>query len=288
MILITGATGQLGSAVLGQLLARTEASEVAALVRDPGKATDLSARGVSVRVADYDDAAGLRQAMLGIDRVLLIPGTEPGERVQQHQNVIDAAAGAGVDLLGFASRSLRDIEGSRNGLMGDYVETEDRVRASGLRYVLFRNALYLDTLPLFVGGPSVFDSGAIRLPVGDGTGAYALRREMGEALANGILDHRGGDHTYVVAAPEAYSFDDVAAALTEIAGRPVTYTAVTDEEWVAGAVQRGLPEAMARRSVGFFADIRDHQLDETSDDLTTLLGRKPTDLTAGLRELFSR
>lgn len=182
---------------------------------------------------------------------------------------------------------MRDVEGSRNDLLGDYFETEDRVRASGLPYVLFRNALYMDTLPLFVGGDGVFDSGVIRLPVGDGKGAYALRREMGEALANGMLDHPGGNLTFVVAAPEAYSFSDVAVALTEVGGRAVVYTDVTDDEWVDAAVQRGLPDAMARRSVDFFADIRDHQLDETSDDLTKLLGRKPTDLTAGLRELFS-
>lgn len=287
MILTTGATGQLGSAVVERLLQRTDPSGIAVLVRDPDKAADLAARGVSVRVADYDDTGGLEQAMKGIDRVLLIPGTAPQQRVQQHQNVIDAAVTAEVALLGFASRSLRNIEGSENGLMSDYFETEDRIRRSGLTHVLFRNALYLDTLPQFVGGPQVFDTG-VRLPTEDGRGAYALRREMGEALANGMLDHADGNRTYVVAAPEAYSFDDVAAALSELAGRPVAYTRITEEEWVTTAVDRGLPEPVARRAAGFFADIRDHQLDETSTDLEDLLGRRPTHLVDGLRELFGR
>jgi NAD(P)H dehydrogenase (quinone) len=83
--------------------------------------------------------------------------------------------------------------------MGDYFETEDRIRRSGLPHLLFRNALYLDTVPLYVGGAQVFESG-IRLPAGDGRVAYALRREMGEALANAMMDHVGTDHTYVVAA----------------------------------------------------------------------------------------
>ena len=285
MILITGATGQLGSAVIGRLLQRTDPTDVAALVRDPGKAADLTTQGVSVRVADYDDTGAVARAVDGVDRVLLIAGTDPRHRVQQHQNVIDAAVRAGVAAIGFASRSLRDVHGSANSLMGDYLETEDRIRRSGLNHVLFRNALYLDTVPLYVGGARVFETG-VRLPAGDGKVAYALRREMGEALANALLDHDGADRTYVVASPQAYGFDDVAAALSELSGRTVTYAQVTDEEYVAGAVQAGVPEPVARRILGFYHDIRDDQLDETSSDLAMLLGREPAPLADGLRELF--
>jgi len=286
MILITGATGQLGTAVIDQLLRRTEPTEVAALVRDPAKAADLKARSVAIRVGDYDDTDALARAMDGVDRVLLIAGNAPQRRVQQHQNVIDAARKAGVALLGFASRSLRDIQGSENGLMADYFATEDRIRRSGLSHILFRNALYLDAVTFYVGGARVFDTGVIRVPTGDGKVAYALRREMGEALANAMLDHRGDSRTYVVASPRAYSFHDVAAALTEISGKTITYTPITDDEYVAGAVQAGMPEQAARHMLGFCSDIRDNQLDETSTDLETLLGHRPATLTEGLRELF--
>ncbi|EPX64555.1 NADPH:quinone oxidoreductase 2 [Cystobacter fuscus DSM 2262] len=285
MILVTGATGQLGSAVVRRLLERTAGADIAALARDESKAGDLAARGVSVRVGDYDDTAALDRAMAGVDRVLLIAGNTPQRRVQQHQNVIDAARRAGVGLIGFASRSLRDIQASENTLMHDYFETEDRIRCSGLPHVLFRDALYLDTVPHYVGGPRVFETG-IRLPAGDGKVAYALRREMGEALANAMLDHEGADRTYVVAASRGYTFDDVAAALTEVSGRTVDYTRISDEEYVADAARAGLPEHLARRFLGFFSDIRSNQLDETSSDLETLLGRAPTRLPEGLRELF--
>jgi len=285
MILVTGATGRLGSAAVRRLRERTDGADVAALVRDETKAADLAARGVSVRVGDYDDSAALDRAMAGVDRVLLIAGNAPQRRVRQHQNVIDAARRAGVGLIGFASRSLRDIQASANTLMGDYFETEDRIRRSGLPHLLFRDALYLDTVPLYVGGARVFETG-IRLPAGDGTVAYALRREMGEALANAMLDHAGADHTYVIAAPRAYSFDDVAAALTEVSGKTVDYAQTSEAEYVANAVRAGVPEHLARRFLGFYADIRDNQLDETSPDLETLLGRKPATLPAGLREVF--
>lgn len=285
MILVTGATGQLGAAVVDRLLERG-GQQVAALVRDEHKAAGLADRGVDLRLGDYDDTDALARAMVGIDRVLLVAGNQPGARVQQHQNVIDAAHEAGVSLFGFASRSLRDIGASENTLMGDYFETEERIRRSGLPHLLFRNALYLDTVPIYVGGVRGLQRG-IRLPAGEGRVAYALRREMGEALANALIDHTGPDHTYVVAAPRAYGFDDVAVALSEITGTPVAYTQVTDDEYVADALASGLAESVARRILGFYADIRDDQLSETSDDLETLLGRAPASLPAGLAEVFA-
>ncbi|MEP6697882.1 MAG: NmrA family NAD(P)-binding protein [Pseudonocardiales bacterium] len=285
MMLVTGATGQLGAAVVRRLLQRTDPADVAVLVRDETKAVDLASRGVDVRVADYDDIPALDRALGGVDRVLLIAGNDPERRVQQHQNVIDVAVRARVDLIGFASRSLRNIEASHNTLMGDYFQTEDGIRSSGLPHVLFRNALYLDTVPLYVGGQRVFETG-IRLPAGHGKVAYALRRELGEALANGMLDHAGSDRTHVLAASRAYSFGDLAAALTAIAGRTVDYVPISDDDYIARTVRGGVPEHLARRFLGFFFDIRDNQLDETGSDLQTLLGREPATLQQGCAELF--
>ncbi|GAA4916632.1 SDR family oxidoreductase [Streptomonospora salina] len=286
VILVTGATGQLGSAVIDRLLERTDPAGVAALVRDPDKAAGIAARGVSVRVGDYDDPDALDRAMQGVDRVLLIAGTAPQARVQQHRNVIDAAQRAGVSLIGFAGRSMQNADASQTPLMGDYFATEDRIRSSGLPHALFRNGLYMDTVPLYVGGAGVFENG-LRVPVGEGRVAYALRREMGEAIANAMLDHGGENRTYVVAAPVTYGFDDVAAALGEVSGRPLSYIRVTEEEYIAGAVRSGTPEEVANNVLGFYRDIRDNRLDETSGDLELLLGRRPAGLVEGLRELFS-
>jgi NAD(P)H dehydrogenase (quinone) len=285
MILVTGATGQLGTAVVRQLLTRTDPSNIAVLARDPGKAADLEKRGVSVRAGDYDDTGSLARALEGADRVLLIASNDFRQRPRQHQNVIDAAQAAGTGLLGFTSRALRDMKTSQNAMLLDYFQTETRIRESGVPAVIFRNAQYLDTLPVSLGGPAVFTAG-IRVPGGEGRVAYALRREMGEATANAMLDHPGGNRTYVLAGPQADTFGDVARALSEISGSTVSYTPVSDDDFVAHAVELGIPEPLARHLTGFFADVRDNQLSETSADLQALLGRAPTSLKDGLAELF--
>lgn len=286
MFLITGATGRLGGAVTRQLLTRVDPAEVAVLARDEAKAADLAAAGVSVRLGDYDDAGAVQAAMAGVHRVLLVAGNTPGRRIAQHQNVIDAAAKAGVELFAFASRALRDVTSSVNSLMAEYFDTEQRIRQSGLPYAFFRNALYLDTLPAYTGGRAGLESGQLRLPTGDGTVAFALRREMGEAIGNALASGARQPQIRIIAAPRVYSMRDVADALTVVSGRPIEYVPVCDEEYLADVMAAGTPEARARSILGFYSDIRGDQLSQTSQDLQDLLGRPPAALGAGLQEVF--
>jgi NAD(P)H dehydrogenase (quinone) len=109
MISVTAASGHLGRLVVTGLLdAGVPAAEIVAVVRTPDKVADLAARGVQVRQGDYDDAASLVTALQGSDRVLLISGSEPGRRVPQHTNVLQAAKAAGVELLVYTSASKAD------------------------------------------------------------------------------------------------------------------------------------------------------------------------------------
>ena len=118
MMLVTGATGHLGRVVIEHLLGQSEPGPVAGFARDAGKADDLRARGVDVRVGDYDDIGSLDAAIKGVERVLLISGTEPDtvRGVRQHGNVVDAARRAGVGFLAYTSRAMRDPRASENAI----------------------------------------------------------------------------------------------------------------------------------------------------------------------------
>jgi NAD(P)H dehydrogenase (quinone) len=284
MILVTGATGQLGRIVVRQLLKNTSADKMAALVRDESKAADFKDAGVNIRVGHYDDPASLERAMQGIERVLLIAGTDEERRVQQHQNVVDAAKKAGVQGIAYTSRTLKNRSTLANKLMEGHFQTEDSIKQSGLTYAIFRNVLYMDSIPQFVG-EKVFDTG-IALPAGQGKVAFALRSEMGEAIANSLLAGGWNQTTYKLTGSETYSFDDVAAGLTRLSGREVGYRPVEASAFGVQMMERGVPEMVVQRVIGFMTDIKNGQEDEISPDLEQLLGRKSATLQEGLKVLF--
>ena len=285
MILITGATGRLGTAVVQNLLKKTSANQIAALVRDESKASALKEKGVDTRVGNYDNIASLDRAMQGIEKVLLIAGTNEDKRLQQHQNVVNAAKNAGVQWFAYTSRALKDRNTLENKLMEGHFQTEDYIKASGLNYTLFRNVLYMDTIPQFVG-ESVFDTG-INLPTGQGRASFALRSEMGEAIANALLESGCDNQIYQLTGSESYSFEDVADTLSELSGKDINYTPAEKSVFEAQMKKRGVPEMMIGRVIGFLTDIKNGQEEEISPDLENLLGRKPALLKAGLKVLFN-
>ncbi|WP_210521073.1 SDR family oxidoreductase [Hymenobacter terricola] len=285
MILVTGATGHLGTTVLQTLLQKTPATQVAALVRDERKTAAVQAQGVSIRPGSYDDPAALRRALYGIEQVLLISGGGEDDALQGHQNVVDAARQAGVQCLAYTGRALKDPGNLANQLMARHFQTEDYIKASGLPHIIFRNTLYMDVLPIFTG-PNVLETG-ISLPTGQGKVAFALRADMGEAIANVLLERNFTTRTYHFTGPDAYSFDDVAAALTEASGKKVAYTPVEAATFAAGMKQRGVPEIAIERTIGFLTDIKHCQEAQVSTDLATALGRPPTSLVEGIKQLYN-
>jgi NAD(P)H dehydrogenase (quinone) len=285
MILITGATGQLGGAVIQQLLEKMPANQLVVFVRDAEKAAHLREKGVNLRVGTYDDIESIDRAMPGVDTVLLIAGTDEEKRVQQHQHVVDAAKRAGVRRIAYTSRALKDRTTLVNQLMDGHFQTEDYIRASGLPYTLFRNTLYMDAIPQFVGGETVFERGIV-VPARQGRVAFALRSEMGEAIANALVTDDTRSHTYTLTGSESYSFDDVAAALTMLSGKTVAYTPIDPVVFENQLTGRGLPEVIARRVTGFITDIANGQEDAIHTDMAELLGRKPMALSEGLAQVF--
>jgi NAD(P)H dehydrogenase (quinone) len=285
MILVTGATGQLGTAVVQNLLKKTPGNQIAALVRDKSKAADFKEQGVNIRVGNYDDPASLETSMQGIEKVLLIAGTDEANRVRQHQDVINAAKKAGVNGIAYTSRTLKDTGTMTNKLMIGHFQTEDLLKDSGLAYAIFRNVLYMDAIPQFVG-PNVLETGIIALPTGQGRVAFALRSEMGEALANWLLEGQCDNQIHKFTADRSWSFADIATTLSTLSGKEINYNAIGDSVFVDQLKARGTPEMMFDRILGFLTDIKNGQEDEVSPDLERWLGRKPASLEVGLKALF--
>jgi NAD(P)H dehydrogenase (quinone) len=285
MLLVTGATGHLGSAVLSQLLKKTKASEISVLARDENKADVLKTKGIDVRIGSYDDTSSLDQAMRGIDKLLLISGNGPN-RLQQHKNVVIAAKKAGISHIVYTSISIKNMKTAAiRPIMESISLTDDFIQESGLKYTLLRNTLYTGGTPLF-GGERIIKTG-IFLPTGDGKVPFALRREMGEAAANVLLQNGHENKTYEITGSELYSYQDVARELSDLSGQTVTYTAADPAVFATKIKEFGLPEIVNHIVAGFSEDVKNHQFEKVTKDLENLLGRKPTALKASLKEIYN-
>jgi NAD(P)H dehydrogenase (quinone) len=284
-ILVTGATGILGNSVIETLLAKISPQQIHVLSRNEEKLVKMQSQGFNTFRGDYDDIDSLEEAMNGVDTVLLISAGDEGDRMKQHKNVIDAAKNVGVTNIAYTSRCLRDRTTLVNTLMNDHFDTEDYIKESGLNYTIFRNILYMDVIPLFVG-KQVFETGIFQ-PAGDGKVAFALRKEMGEAMANVLLNEPFINKTYKFTGNEVSSFYDVARILTELSGKEVKYTSVEASDFDTMMLEKGLPASMIKKIIGFNTDIKNNQESEVTSDLAIHLGRKPTPLKEGLKMLFN-
>ncbi len=282
-ILVTGATGHLGGAVIDTLLKKIPAGQIAVFIRKENKVPEMQASGLQTFQGSYDDINALETAMKEIDKVLLISASDEGDRMQQHKNVIDTAKKTGVTCIAYTSRSLKNKETLVNKLMMEHFETEAYIRKSGLKYTIFQNALYMDVLPLFVG-KKVFEKGIFQ-PAGDGKVAFALRKEMGEAMANVLLEDCE-NKIYKFTGSEAYTFYDVAAVLSGLSGKEVKYTADNIPAFEKKMREAGLPELMLQKIIGFNTDIKNGQEEEITSDLENKLGHKSATLQEGLPLLF--
>ncbi|MEV5711747.1 SDR family oxidoreductase [Actinoallomurus sp. NPDC052274] len=272
MIIVTGATGQLGRLVIDGLLEKVPADQVVAAVRSPEKAADLAARGVQVREADYDRPETLRPAFEGGTRLLLISGSEVGRRVPQHAAAIQAAQGAGVPHIVYTSAPHADT--SVLGLAAEHKATEEIIRETGLTYTLLRNNWYSEIyVPAIT---QAVETGAVIGGAGDGRIGSATRADYA-AAAVAVLTGTGHDNRiYELAGDVAWTLGDLAGEISRASGKEVVYRNVPAEEHRAALVAAGVPDAFADVLVDVDRGIAAGALADTPGDLKALIGRPTT------------
>jgi len=283
MIIITGATGQLGRLVIAALLEKVPAASIVAAVRNVDKAQDLAALGVQVRYADYNQADSWNAALQGAEKVLLISSSEVGQRTQQHQTVIDAAKRAGVKLLAYTSILKADT--SALILAEEHRETEAAIQASGLPSVLLRNGWYTENYTL--GVPTALSYGAVFGCAGDGRIASAGRADYAEAAAAVLTsDHQAGK-VYELAGDSAYTLSELAAEIGRQGGKVIDYVNLSEQEFASVLIDAGLPDAFATLLVDADAGVAKGALLDDSGQLSELIGRPTLSLEAAVKAALS-
>ena len=273
MIFISGANGQFAKAVIHNVLAAGRASGLVVGTRDVGSAfaRELAGQGVAVRVADYRRPDLMRRALEGVTKALLIPTYDSNDlRLQQNLNAIEAARGAGVKHLVYASflkaESAR-VEHSR--LV--HFPTEQAIRASGLGFTLLRHALYADIL---IGDlPDTLRKGLLQRPGGQARCAYIAREDLGLSAAQVLLRDEPSGRTYTETMEQTYSGDEVAALMTEVFATPVRFQEVPGADWPAYMTTNwGVPPEMANSTIGTMQAIEAGEFDLVTPDYREITG----------------
>jgi NAD(P)H dehydrogenase (quinone) len=283
MIVVTGATGQLGRLVIKALLKTQPASDIVAAVRSPEKAADLAALGVQVRRADYNEPATLDTAFKGADKVLLISSSELGRRAVQHRAAINAAKRNGVQLIGYTSVLRADT--SPLGLADEHRETEGALRASGVPFVLLRNGWYTENYLRSLA--AALEHGAILGSADDGKIASAARADYAEAAALVMTRDAQAGRVYELAGDSAYTLTELAAEVTRQSGKKVEYQNLSEADYKAALVGVGLPEVVAALLSDSDAAASKGALFDNAHQLSQILSRPTTPLATVVGEALA-
>jgi NAD(P)H dehydrogenase (quinone) len=273
-IVVTGATGSLGRLVIDELLAKVPAEQITAVVRDKEKAAAIAARGVELRIADYSAPETLAGTFRAGDRVLLISGSEVGQRVAQHTAVIEAAKAAGVAQLAYTG-----VLGGPEAdflLAAEHKVTEQLILDSGLPYTFLRNGWYTENYTENLA--PVLEHSAVVASAGEGRVASAARADYAAAAAAVLTGEGHLGQVYELSGDVAWSFAEYAAELSRQTGRTIAYNNVPAETLLSILTGVGLPQPLAEILVDVDGAIGRGLLAGTSGDLARLAGRPTTPL----------
>ncbi len=284
-IAIAGATGQLGQLVIDAWLKRgADPAQLIAIGRSPEKLEPLAGKGLQTRVADYNAEASLVSALEGVDKLLLISGSEVGQRTTQHENVITAAQRVNVKLIAYTS--IANALTGNMKLAQEHIATEHLLAGSGIDYVLLRNGWYTENYTDQLLG--YLNSGVVLGAAGDGKISAATRADYAEAAAAVLLsDSDQAGKIYELGGDKPFTLSQLAGAVGAAAGQDVTYQEMDPEKLVEIYTDSGVPAIFADILVDTDLRIREGALEVNSGDLAQLIGRAPTSLGKAIKDALA-
>lgn len=278
---VIGATGQLGTLTVASLLDRgVAADQIVAAGRNTEKLAELAQLGARTRQIDLSDRASLDGLLSAEDTVLLISGSEIGQRIAQHGNAIDAAKAAGVQRIIYTSAPKAST--SALAVNPEHKATEELIAASGLASTILRNGWYSENYVPAI--EQARQTGTILTSAGDGRVSSASRKDFAEAAAIALIDESTAGKVFELSGDHAWSQQELADAISIVIGGDVALANVSPEEHESVLLGAGLDAQTAGFLVALDGNTRDGLLGETSGELSALLGRPTTPLLDGLRE----
>jgi NAD(P)H dehydrogenase (quinone) len=288
MIVVTGATGQLGRLIVRALVGRIPASEIGISVRDPSKASDLAKLGVRVRRGDFEQADSLLHSFEGATQVLVVSSNAAasgGDPLAQHAKAIDAAKAVGARRIVYTSHMAASAT-SAFPPARDHAATERMLAGSGLAWTALRHGFYAESCLLM--HDAGLKAGLIEAPA-DGKVSWTTHADLAEADAIILADEgRFDGPTPPLTAAEAIDLDDLARIATDVLSVAVQRTLVPDKSFKAGMIARGVPEGAVAIALGLYVAARAGEFATVNPTLAELLAREPMNVRQLIAERAAR
>ena len=278
MILVTGASGTVGRAVLDQV--RNTGKPFKAMYRSEEEARKDSGRGAAV-IADFANKASLKRALVDVDAVYLVCSPVP-QLVELESNVIDACREGGVPYV--ALNSALGAEDYPKSFPSWHRQVEDKLRASGLRYTILRPNSFMQNI-LTYNAPSIRAKGAFYSAMGTARTSYLDVRDIAAVVTKALTspgDHQG--KIYELNGPEAVTSAELAERISRVAARPVDYVYIPEDAQRKSMRDLSMPEWQVTALLDLQRYYTAGRGGEVTDVLPKLLGRPPKTLDAFLEE----
>lgn len=268
MILVTGATGKVGSEAVRLLAAQNHPTR--ALVRDPSRAPRDLGSTVEIATGDFDQPGTLDAAMRGIDTVLLVSPAVPDQEIA----VIDSAVRNGVThIVKITSKASADSPVDRRR---GQAQIEAHLKATGIACTLLRSNAYMQNLLTLA--PMIARTKGFVMSAGDGRVGMIDARDVAAAAVVVAKPGKHAGNTYWLTGPDLISYSDVAEELSVALGRSIEYVRTTAAEHRAAMIQAGVSEAVATSNAQAFGLIAEGDAAWLSPDVVTITGTSPRDL----------
>jgi NAD(P)H dehydrogenase (quinone) len=282
-ILVTGATGKLGTQVVEALLKTIPSSQLAVSVRNPEKTEGLKARGVEVRHGDFDRPETLDSAFAGIDRLLIISTDGDIEtRIRQHTNAVAAAQRAQVGFIVYTS--IVNASESKLFLAPVHRVTEEAIIQTGIPYSFLRNNWYLEneigSIQGVLAGAPWFTS------AGNGKAGWALRQDYAEVAA-AVLAGNKHENTIYELSGKLMTQEELVSVIGTVLGKEVPVQQVDDAKYAEIMIGAGVPDFVIPILVGIQKGNREGALEIESNDFEKLLGRPVTPIREALTQIIN-
>ncbi len=286
MIVVTGATGQLGRLIVEGLLRKLSGSKIGISVRDPEKAEAFQQRGVRVAKGDFANPETLASAFEGAEQVLIISVNKFGEEAtRQHHNAILAAKDAGAKRILYTSHQAANPTSAFVPCSQNHAPTEAILQASGVSYVSLRNGFYAESALFQLG--ALIQTGKIALPA-DGPVSWTARADLAEAAVAALTQPSLFDGiSPPLTSSETLDFADIAKLASKILNREIVRETISDDAYRSGLVAHGLSAFMADALGTLYTAARNCEFDIIDPTLDRLLQRRPTTMQSVLQGFLS-